>query len=181
MFEIYRSGAQAGLPLPGVERDLILQTHIQVIELYRRQLARGRARAIWSRLLRRSNRLRQLPARHGGHQPVRDPAVRPVPLARIVGSEDRMRDFDHAFAPLQEYTRARWLSVATAWALGHALPAVELIQIGDDYYVRDGHHRISVARAFGQGAIDASVTVWQPAEAAEQLADAVLACAPAGD
>jgi hypothetical protein len=38
---------------------------------------------------------------------------------------------------------------------------VELIQVGDLYFVRDGHHRISVARAWGQATIDAEVTVWE--------------------
>jgi hypothetical protein len=43
------------------------------------------------------------------------------------------------------------------------LPAVDLIQIGDVYFVRDGHHRISVGRAMGQEIIDAEVTVWEVA------------------
>ncbi len=42
-----------------------------------------------------------------------------------------------------------------------ALPPVDLIQLGDTYFVRDGHHRISVARALGYAYIDANVTVWQ--------------------
>jgi hypothetical protein len=43
------------------------------------------------------------------------------------------------------------------------LPPVELIQVGDVYFVRDGHHRISVARMMGQDSIDAEVTVWETA------------------
>jgi hypothetical protein len=38
---------------------------------------------------------------------------------------------------------------------------VELIQIGEVYFVQDGHHRISVARALGQRTIEAQVVVWQ--------------------
>jgi hypothetical protein len=41
------------------------------------------------------------------------------------------------------------------------LPPVVLVQVGDVYFVRDGHHRISVARALGQLDIEAEVTVWQ--------------------
>jgi hypothetical protein len=40
------------------------------------------------------------------------------------------------------------------------LPPVRLIRVGDDYYVRDGHHRISVSRALCLGTITADVTVW---------------------
>jgi hypothetical protein len=39
------------------------------------------------------------------------------------------------------------------------LPAIDLLQVGDTYFVRDGHHRISVARALGADYIDANVTV----------------------
>jgi hypothetical protein len=47
---------------------------------------------------------------------------------------------------------------------GDPLPPVELIQVGSVYFVRDGHHRISVARAMGQQEIEAVVTVWQTAD-----------------
>ena len=55
----------------------------------------------------------------------------------------------------------RWLGVARAALRGEHLPPVDLIRAGDVYYVRDGHHRISVARALGQREIDARVTVWE--------------------
>jgi hypothetical protein len=41
------------------------------------------------------------------------------------------------------------------------LPPVSLVQVGDEYFVRDGHHRISVAKAFGQETIEARVAVWE--------------------
>lgn len=44
------------------------------------------------------------------------------------------------------------------------MPAVELIKVGDVYVVRDGHHRISVARALGEGFVDAHVTAWELAD-----------------
>jgi hypothetical protein len=55
------------------------------------------------------------------------------------------------------------LGIATARQRGKPLPPVELIQVGDVYFVRDGHHRISVARALGQRDIGAEVMVWQVA------------------
>lgn len=86
-----------------------------------------------------------------------------VSIEKIIGSLGRCSDFDVAFNPLDEKTRDRWLSVARARLLGTALPPVELIQVGDRYFVRDGHHRISVARSFGEQAVDAEVTVWEAA------------------
>ena len=86
--------------------------------------------------------------------------MRAVKLSQIRGSEGRTHDFDCEFSPLRLHNEGRWLSVATARLRGEALPPVELIQVGDVYYVRDGHHRISVARALGEEAIDAEVLVW---------------------
>ena len=50
---------------------------------------------------------------------------------------------------------------ATAMLRRVDLPPVELIQVGDDYYVQDGHHRVSAARALGYGYVDAIVVVWE--------------------
>jgi hypothetical protein len=87
--------------------------------------------------------------------------VQLVALDRIQGSQGRCRDFDRAFYPRQGHSQSRWLQVATARELGIALPLVELVQVGNIYYVRDGHHRISVARAMGQTEIEAEVRVWR--------------------
>lgn len=84
-----------------------------------------------------------------------------VPLAAIRGSEGRARDFDLEFNPRQNGTRGRWIAIALAHLRGECLPPVSLIKVGDVYFVRDGHHRISVARALGQQYIEAEVTVFQ--------------------
>ena len=86
--------------------------------------------------------------------------LRSVPVARIRGSEGRSEDFDGSLRPLSRHTMGRWLSIAIARGEGRPLPPVSLIQVGETYFVRDGHHRVSVARAFGQEMIDAEVTVW---------------------
>ncbi|EFO79232.1 hypothetical protein OSCT_2895 [Oscillochloris trichoides DG-6] len=88
------------------------------------------------------------------------PGVQSIPLHQIIGSEGRSHDFDRHFAPLHEHIRERWVSLAALRSEGHPLPPVELVQVGHSYYVLDGHHRISVARAFGDATIDACVTVW---------------------
>jgi hypothetical protein len=87
-----------------------------------------------------------------------------IPLQRIMGSEGRCIGFDDAFNPYGLDVPLRWQRIAQAWLDGKNLPPVELIQLGDRYFVRDGHHRVSVARAFGQLEIDAFVTVWHSAQ-----------------
>ena len=70
-----------------------------------------------------------------------------------------MRLYRYAFTTRQERraTGAWWRRTLE----GEYLPPVALIRSGDIYYVRDGHHRISVARAFGQMMVEAAVTVWK--------------------
>ncbi len=84
-----------------------------------------------------------------------------VPLAQILGSENRVDDFDARFHPRTRHLEERWRGIASAWLRGLDLPPVELIRVGEVYFVRDGHHRISVAAALGQWEIDALVTEWE--------------------
>ncbi|HBY99339.1 MAG TPA: hypothetical protein DEP84_36280 [Chloroflexi bacterium] len=84
-----------------------------------------------------------------------------IAINRIAGSEGRSLDFDLAFRPLHNHSRERWLGIAMAYQQGAALPPADLVQVGDVYFVRDGHHRISGARALSQRYIEAVVTVWQ--------------------
>jgi hypothetical protein len=81
-----------------------------------------------------------------------------VPLANIIGSEGRYRDFDRHFLPRSNRTAARWTSIQQAMMQGTGLPAVDLYKMSDVYFVRDGNHRISVAWRLGYGEIDADVT-----------------------
>ncbi len=133
------------------------------LALYHSALERGRRGHLWSGLTGRSRRLLSLEevsqactvqARSSG-------GTRTVAIAQICGSENRAADFDCDFNPLQDHTHDRWLGIASALQQGRYLPPVALIQVGDRYFVRDGHHRISVAQALGQNAIEAKVEVWQ--------------------
>ncbi|NNJ13433.1 hypothetical protein EKD04_024205 [Chloroflexales bacterium ZM16-3] len=94
-----------------------------------------------------------------------------VPLAQICGSEGRVHDFDRRFAPLHEHIRERWVTLAAMRNEGHPLTPVELVQVGDSYYILDGHHRISVARAFNDDTIESYVTRWP---AAVQIPDSQI-------
>jgi hypothetical protein len=84
-----------------------------------------------------------------------------VALNQVRGSMDKADAFDIDFYPAQDRTENRWVQVATAFLRGVSLPPVELIQVGDTYFVVDGHHLISVARALKHTHIDAVVTVWE--------------------
>jgi hypothetical protein len=86
--------------------------------------------------------------------------IRNVAMSQIRGSEGRCNDFDGDFNPIQDHCTSRWLRVAAARDQGKVLPPVVLVQVGGVYFVCDGHHRISVARALGQLDIEAEVTVW---------------------
>jgi len=81
-----------------------------------------------------------------------------VPLDAIVGSVDRTVDFDRGLRPTSARLRSRWERIAAAQRRGDALPPVSLYKIGDLYFVRDGHHRVSVAKSLGRTDIDAYVT-----------------------
>ena len=80
-----------------------------------------------------------------------------IPLNKIIGSEGRYQDFDYQFMPTQNHTRARWEGVDSARLDEMSLPPIEVYQIGEYYFVRDGNHRVSVAREKGQEFIDAEI------------------------
>jgi hypothetical protein len=88
----------------------------------------------------------------------RSAGLKVVPLDQIVGSVDRGRDFDRRFRPTSGRSRGRWEQIAAAARRGEAFPPVDLVKVGQLYFVRDGHHRVSVARALGRTDIDGYVT-----------------------
>lgn len=81
-----------------------------------------------------------------------------IPLDKIVGSVGRYRDFDRAFLPTQRTTSERWVNISKAHYKDVSLPAIDVYKIGEVYFVRDGNHRVSVARERKQDFIDAYVT-----------------------
>ncbi len=81
-----------------------------------------------------------------------------VPLDRIVGSVGRYRDFTSNFLPKTNEMRERWSRVYAQANSMEGLPPIELYKIDDVYFVRDGNHRVSVARALGAKTIQAHVT-----------------------
>ncbi len=138
-----------------------VHTRLVAQRLFDHALRQGWMARLFDALCRRSSTLAlltDLPVT--GTNSTNLPEVQSIPLHQIIGSEGRSHDFDRHFAPLHEHIRERWISLATLRSEGHPLPPVELVQVGASYYVLDGHHRISVARAFGDETIEAYVTVW---------------------
>ena len=88
----------------------------------------------------------------------RSAGLKVVSLDQIVGSVGRGRDFDRRFRPTSGRSRGRWEQIAAAARRGESFPPVDLMKVGELYFVRDGHHRVSVARALGRTDIDAHIT-----------------------
>lgn len=129
----------------------------------RERRRRRRTRAIgW--LLRRpkeSGRLPSLDQALGAGPPAsrRPLGGRPIALASIVGTAEAAKAlaFDCCFRP-PPVSRRRWESLWVAARRGAPLPPISVYRLGDQHFVSDGHHRVSVARALGMAAIDAEVT-----------------------
>ena len=83
--------------------------------------------------------------------------TRTVPVEKIVGSVGRHEDFDPDFLPAKASLEARWKRIDRAYHRGEEMPPVVLHKLGDEYFVEDGNHRVSVARFQGVEWIDAVV------------------------
>jgi hypothetical protein len=118
--------------------------------------ARGRWRAALTRRLRCLDVIDERCLRTRRHPPGRE--VVEIPVTAINGTLEpsRAAQFDGDFRPAP-IARARWQRVWLAEHLGTPLPPISVVPVGDSYALRDGHHRVSVARARGALTIDARV------------------------
>lgn len=89
------------------------------------------------------------------------PTHQMVPLHHIVGSVGRYREFTQGFLPRRAVLKDRWVAIDVMMNSLAGLPPVQMYKIGEGYFVVDGNHRISVARANGNKDIEAIVTEWQ--------------------
>ena len=97
-----------------------------------------------------------------------DLGIQLIPLESVVGTVDRKRSqFDRDFRPSAD-VRARWERIAAARRRGEAMPPIDVYRVGDLHFVKDGHHRVSVARAHGDVDIEARVREVRTKLGAEQ-------------
>jgi hypothetical protein len=138
----------------------------QVDADFTRARRRARLRAVVAHIRREhaSNRLlsfddlrRELAANNRLHR-----GARVVEVEAIVGSVGRWRDFDRSFLPARASMAERWKRIDRAFQRGEDLPPVELYEIGDAYFVVDGHHRVSVARYHDVPTVEAAVAEFHP-------------------
>jgi len=105
---------------------------------------------------------------------------RTVPINLVVGSEGRYHDFTKYFLPKREHMRSRWQRVDEAHHRDIILPPILLYEIGGVYFVRDGNHRVSVAKTQGVEFIDAEVISLsteiniEPSMNTDELRDALI-------
>jgi hypothetical protein len=127
-----------------------------------RGLARRRRRVALARRLRRrpADELAYLPVDAGWAAIAqrRRLGVQAIPIDSIVGTVDRRKAvaFDRSFRP-PRWSQGRWTQMCIAARRGTPLPPISVYRAGREHFVRDGHHRVSVARALGADSIDAEV------------------------
>ncbi|AHC15028.1 transcriptional regulator [Salinispira pacifica] len=83
--------------------------------------------------------------------------LKAVPIDHIVGSEGRYQDFNKEFLPKRDHLRPRWMNIDKLHLQNVNLPPIQLYEVGGVYFVRDGNHRVSVARSQGIEMIDAEI------------------------
>jgi hypothetical protein len=143
--------ADTGFPVADADHDFLRARRRAVLALLVHRLRRQPAAA--DRLLSLGEEVAAL-----GYRGERSLGLCVVPLGTIVGTVDNRRDFDRAFRPTSSRARERWERLAVAQRRGESLPPIEVYRVGERHFVRDGHHRVSVAAATGQDSIEAYVT-----------------------
>ena len=103
--------------------------------------------------------------------------LRTIEVDKVVGSVDRYEDFDHHFLPKTPHTLERWKRLRALQLSGVEFPPIEVYQVGEAYFVKDGNHRVALAKATGQKYIDAYVIALDvpvPVGAKDTLKDLIL-------
>jgi hypothetical protein len=148
----------------------------------RRDAERVRQRAFWHQIsfTLRGTKSELMPFEAVKHlRPLAESyaGVEAIPVRQIIGSVDRYRDFDHYFLPRYDLPIERWIRVRRANLDGIELQAIQVYKVGELYFVKDGHHRVSVAREIGQAYIDAEIIelkVSIPPNAADSIKDMII-------
>jgi hypothetical protein len=119
--------------------------------------AHARRDSLWAKLMGRDTKLAVFPEEAPEKSPNRRfLGVQDIPVHEIVGTINRQRDFDHKFRPLNKSLRDRWVNVHLTLQSSGWDPIL-VHKVGENYYVEDGHHRVSVAQKLGMTLIPAKV------------------------
>lgn len=145
------AGRPTGFPKSDVENDFLRVRRRQVLSRLAQRL-RGEPDDV-SLILPFDDVVAAL-----GRRGERSLGLQTIRLDTVVGTVDSRRDFDRRFRPTSSRVRARWERLALAQARGEAIPAIDVYRVGELHFVKDGHHRVSIAIARGQRSIDAYVT-----------------------
>jgi hypothetical protein len=86
-----------------------------------------------------------------------DLGIQTIPIDSIIGTVGRGKDFDRSFRPTSGRARTRFERIAESQRRGTSMPPIDVYRVGELHFVRDGHHRVAVARAQGRDEIDAHV------------------------
>ncbi|MGL4611167.1 MAG: universal stress protein [Trueperaceae bacterium] len=93
---------------------------------------------------------------HAVESPVRQ--LKEIPVAAIVGSVGRYHDFTKDFLPRTDSDSQRWAKIKELMLSQQGVPPIEVYQLGEAYFVKDGNHRVSVAREMELKYLEAYVT-----------------------
>ena len=139
--------------------NVVLDLSNQTNEDFEKAKSRGRIQALLSSLVRKNSDLLSLYAVTELIKPKGETylGMRTIPVKNIIGSEGRYQDFSLAFYPKKELLRSRWRSIDLATKKYVILPPISVYKLGQWYFVRDGNHRVSVAKSQGVEFIDAEV------------------------
>jgi hypothetical protein len=131
--------------------------------------------SLWAKLIGKNTKLAIFPEEAPRKSPNRKfIGMEEIPIEKIVGTIGRAKDFDHKFRPLKSSLRDRWVNVYLTLDKEGWSPIV-VHKVGDQYYVEDGHHRVSVARLLGMMFIEAKI--WDyPASHRQQNASPRIKC-----
>ena len=134
---------------------------------------------LWAKWTGRSSSLATFPTEVQQDRPNKKLlGLKEIPVDQIIGSLHRVTDFDDQFRPLKKHLLDRWVDTFISLNRDEWAPIL-VHKIGEQYYVVDGHLRISVARATGLVFIEAKIweysalpkqrEVWQPVTCTEPV------------
>jgi hypothetical protein len=111
----------------------------------------------WAKSIGRDTNLAAFPKHEHRNNPNRKLlGTKDIRVEQIIGTFNRVSDFDGQFRPLSKHLSDRWVNTYITLERDGWSPIL-VHKIGEDYYVEDGHHRVSVARSTGMAFIEAKV------------------------